>query len=321
METPAIELRNITKRFGSIVANKDINLVVNKGEILSLLGENGSGKTTLMNMISGIYYPDAGQIFIDGKEVVIKSPKDAFEHKIGMIHQHFKLVDIFSATENIVLGLKEDKFNIKESAEQIKKISEQYGFEIDPTRKIYDMSDLTELSYLILKKKMKKFEKAGIPASLAFDVLSIIPCKEALKSSQMYRIHALYDTLYEHAKTTQIDFDKLIDLAVDEDYHLACITFALLERKEKFSKLTDSQKTLYLAITNWCFNTMEKKLKKQEVYELINIYVKSRIRDDKNGRDSNRRYSLSSLSEEDYPRIATVVKRIIADDDSVKKYL
>ena len=192
---------------------------------------------------------------------------------------------------------------------------------VNPNGKIYDMSDLTELSYLILKKKMKKFEKAGISTSLAFDVLSIIPCKEALKSSQMYRIHALYDTLYEHAKTTQIDFDKLIDLAVDEDYHLACITFALLERKEKFSKLTDSQKTLYLAITNWCFNTMEKKLKKQEVYELINIYVKSRIRDDKNGRDSNRRYSLSSLSEEDYPRIATVVKRIIADDDSVKKYL
>ena len=191
----------------------------------------------------------------------------------------------------------------------------------NPNGKIYDMSDLTELSYLILKKKMKKFEKAGIPASLAFDVLSIIPCKEALKSSQMYRIHALYDTLYEHAKTTQIDFDKLIDLAVDEDYHLACITFALLERKEKFSKLTDSQKTLYLAITNWCFNTMEKKLKKQEVYELINVYVRARIRDDKNGRDSNRRYSLSSLSEEDYPRIATVVKRIIADDDSVKKYL
>ena len=191
----------------------------------------------------------------------------------------------------------------------------------NPNGKIYDMSHLTELSYLILKKKMKKFEKAGISTSLAFDVLSIIPCKEALKSSHMYRIHSLYDTLYEHAKTAQIDFDKLIDLAVDEDYHLACISFALLERKEKFSKLTDSQKTLYLAITNWCFNTMEKKLKKQEVYELINVYVRARTRDDKNGRDSNRRYSLSSLSEEDYPRIATVVKRIIADDDSVKKYL
>ena len=151
MGTPAIELRNITKSFGSVVANKDINLVVNKGEILSLLGENGSGKTTLMNMISGIYYPDAGQIFIDGKEVVIKSPKDAFEHKIGMIHQHFKLVDIFSATENIVLGLKEKKFNIKNSAEQIKKISEQYGFEIDPTRKIYEMSVSEKQTVEIIK--------------------------------------------------------------------------------------------------------------------------------------------------------------------------
>ena len=98
----AIELRNITKTFGSVVANKDVNLTVNKGEILSILGENGSGKTTLMNMISGIYFPDHGQIFVDGKEVVIRSPKDAFDLKIGMIHQHFKLVDVFSATENIV---------------------------------------------------------------------------------------------------------------------------------------------------------------------------------------------------------------------------
>ncbi|MBQ9116391.1 MAG: ATP-binding cassette domain-containing protein, partial [Clostridia bacterium] len=75
---PAIELRNVTKTFGSVVANKNINLTVRRGEILSILGENGSGKTTLMNMISGIYYPDEGQILIDGKEVVIRSPKDAF---------------------------------------------------------------------------------------------------------------------------------------------------------------------------------------------------------------------------------------------------
>ena len=147
----AIELKNITKTFGSVVANKDVCLTVNRGEILSILGENGSGKTTLMNMISGIYFPDAGQIFIDGEEVVIRSPKDAFRYKIGMIHQHFKLVDIFSATENIVLGLKEDKFNIKESAEQIKKISEQYGFEIDPTRKIYDMSVSEKQTVEIIK--------------------------------------------------------------------------------------------------------------------------------------------------------------------------
>ena len=103
MESVAIELKNITKRFGTIVANSNVNLTVNHGEILSLLGENGSGKTTLMNMIAGIYYPDEGQIFIDGSEVVIRSPKDAFNYKIGMIHQHFKLVEVFTAAQNIVL--------------------------------------------------------------------------------------------------------------------------------------------------------------------------------------------------------------------------
>ena len=114
MGAVAIELKNITKRFGSVVANKGVNLTVNKGEILSILGENGSGKTTLMNMISGIYAPDEGEIYIDGKEAVISSPKDAFDYKIGMIHQHFKLVDVFSAVENIILGLNnEDKFDLK----------------------------------------------------------------------------------------------------------------------------------------------------------------------------------------------------------------
>lgn len=136
----AIELRNITKTFGSVVANKDVNLTVNKGEILSILGENGSGKTTLMNMISGIYFPDHGQIFVDGKEVVIRSPKDAFDLKIGMIHQHFKLVDVFSATENIVLGFDDGKYNLKKSRAKIQAILDKYGFELDLNKKIYQMS-------------------------------------------------------------------------------------------------------------------------------------------------------------------------------------
>ena len=147
----AIELKNISKSFGSIVANKDVCLTVNRGEILSILGENGSGKTTLMNMIAGIYYPDHGQIFIDGKEVVIRSPKDALDYKIGMVHQHFKLVDVFSATENIILGLDEGKFNVKKSAERIKKISEQYGFDIDPNKKIYEMSVSEKQTVEIIK--------------------------------------------------------------------------------------------------------------------------------------------------------------------------
>ncbi len=136
----AIELKNITKTFGSIVANKDVNLTVDRGEILSILGENGSGKTTLMNMISGIYFPDHGQIFVGGKEVVIRSPKDAFDLKIGMIHQHFKLVDVFSATENIVLGFDDGRYNLKKSAAKIREILDRYGFELDLNKKIYQMS-------------------------------------------------------------------------------------------------------------------------------------------------------------------------------------
>lgn len=101
----AIQLKNVTKRFGKVIANDNINLSVKKGEILSILGENGSGKTTLMNMISGIYFPDEGEIFIDGREVTIRSPKDAFSLGIGMVHQHFKLINVLSAAENIILGM------------------------------------------------------------------------------------------------------------------------------------------------------------------------------------------------------------------------
>ncbi len=152
MNTAAIELKNITKTFGSVVANKDVSLSVNRGEILSILGENGSGKTTLMNMISGIYFPDSGEIEIDGEPVVIRSPKDAFDHKIGMIHQHFKLVDVFSAVENIALGLEDKKgFNMKQYAKQVKQISEQYGFDIDPEKKIYEMSVSEKQTVEIIK--------------------------------------------------------------------------------------------------------------------------------------------------------------------------
>ncbi len=148
---PAIELKNITKTFGKVVANKNVNLTAYRGEILSILGENGSGKTTLMNMISGIYFPDEGQIFIDGEEAVINSPKDAFGYKIGMIHQHFKLVDVFSAAENIVLGLNEGKYNLKESTAKIREISEQYGFALEPEKKIYSMSVSEKQTVEIIK--------------------------------------------------------------------------------------------------------------------------------------------------------------------------
>ena len=123
METivAAVKMRNITKTFGSVIANDKVCMDIYKGEILALLGENGSGKTTLMNMLSGIYYPDEGDIFINDRKVVIRSPKDAFDHGIGMIHQHFKLVDVLTAAENIILGL-DGKLDLKAASQKIRQI-------------------------------------------------------------------------------------------------------------------------------------------------------------------------------------------------------
>ena len=148
----ALQMRGITKRFGSVLANNRVDLDVYRGEILAILGENGCGKTTLMNMIAGIYFPDEGHIYMDGQEVVIRSPKDAFDHKIGMIHQHFKLVDLFTAAENIVLGVKDEgRYNLKEVNAQVSEIAGKYGFHIDPQKKIYDMSVSEKQTVEIIK--------------------------------------------------------------------------------------------------------------------------------------------------------------------------
>ncbi len=152
MENIKLECKNITKTFGKVYANKNCDLDVRKGEILAILGENGSGKTTLMNMVAGIYFPDEGQIFVDGKEVVIRSPKDAFEHKIGMIHQHFKLVNVFSATENIALGVDDGKrYNLSRISKKVIEITQRYGFIIDPDKKVHDMSVSEKQTVEIIK--------------------------------------------------------------------------------------------------------------------------------------------------------------------------
>ena len=174
--TPVVQMKGITKTFGHVVANHKVDLDVYPGEILSLLGENGSGKTTLMNMLSGIYFPDEGQIFVEGKPVTIASPKDAFDLHIGMIHQHFKLVDVFSAAENIALGLQEGGMLLdrKQVAQKIRAICDKYGFDVDPDQKVYNMSvsqkqtlEIVKVLYrgtdiLILDEPMNGLDNQGV---------------------------------------------------------------------------------------------------------------------------------------------------------------
>ena len=148
----AVKMHHVTKTFGKVVANMDVDLELKNGEILALLGENGSGKTTLMNMLSGIYFPDHGEISIHGKQVTIRSPRDAFGLGIGLIHQHFKLVDVLTAAENIVLGLDgKATLNRKEVNKKVAEIASRYGFEIDPSKKIYNMAVSEKQTVEILK--------------------------------------------------------------------------------------------------------------------------------------------------------------------------
>ena len=153
METKcAIELKGITKRFGKVVANKNVSLSLKNGEILSILGENGSGKTTLMNMLSGIYFPDEGEIIVNGQEACIRSPFDAFQLGIGMIHQHFKLVDVFTAEQNIIMGLPgKNRLDMKAISKEIQTLIEKYGFEMDTSKKIYEMSVSEKQTVEIMK--------------------------------------------------------------------------------------------------------------------------------------------------------------------------
>jgi len=148
----AIEMKGITKSFGSVVANRDVSLTLRRGEILALLGENGSGKTTLMNMLSGIYAPDSGSILVDGVPASIRSPEDAKRLGIGMVHQHFKLVDVFSAADNIWMGardagplLKRDRY------EKIGQMAAQFGFDLDPRKLVCNMSVSEKQTLEIIK--------------------------------------------------------------------------------------------------------------------------------------------------------------------------
>lgn len=191
----------------------------------------------------------------------------------------------------------------------------------NPNANIYDMSDITYISKMILKKRMKELQKIdGVSEEMAFDLLSIIPCNKVMKFSPVYRIRQLFNALYDWGKDRPVPFKEIIDNLVKEDYHVNAIIFALLEKKEVYSTLTDNQKNLYTDITTWCVNTMEE-MKSHTISEIINAYVRARKRDEHNGKDEARRYHLNVLTESDYPNIRKTISLMISDNPDIEKYL
>ncbi|MBO5883340.1 MAG: ABC transporter ATP-binding protein [Clostridia bacterium] len=203
-----IELRGITKRFGTkVVANKNVSIDVKKGEILSILGENGCGKTTLMNMLAGIYYPDEGTILIRGEEASIRSPKDAFRYNIGMIHQHFKLIDVFTAAENIVLGADgNDKYDIKLAKNRISAMSEKYGFHIELDKKVHEMS--------VSEKQTVEIVKALYRGA---DVLILDEPTAVLTPQEIDRLFEVLRAMREDGKSVIIITHKLNEVMAISD--------------------------------------------------------------------------------------------------------
>ncbi len=219
---------DIVKTFGPVVANNRVNLEVYHGEILSLLGENGSGKTTLMNMLAGIYFPDSGEIYIDGHAVTIRDPKDAFDHHIGMIHQHFKLVDLLSAAENIVLGLNEHTLvDLKGVRVAVKEICDRYGFVVDPDKKVYDMS-VSEKQTLEIVKVLYR----------GADILILDEPTAVLTPQETEKLFAVMRNMREDGKSIVIITHKLHEVMEISD------RVAVLRKGEYIGDVLTSETTI-----------------------------------------------------------------------------
>ncbi|MBQ6385468.1 MAG: ABC transporter ATP-binding protein [Lachnospiraceae bacterium] len=166
MQDYIVEMQHVTKRFPGIIANDDVSLGIRRGEVYALLGENGAGKSTLMSMLFGMYVPDGGKILVNGEEVHFRSPNDATDHSIGMVHQHFKLVENYTVAENIVLGSEPmDRFlgifpyvNMKKANAEIAELSKKYGLEVNPTDRIEDIPVSTRQRVEILKMLYRNAE-------------------------------------------------------------------------------------------------------------------------------------------------------------------
>ena len=285
-KTVILQLKNITKKFGSkVIANNNVSLDVYKGEILSILGENGCGKTTLMNMIAGIYYPDSGKIIINGEEVIVRSPRDAFEHKIGMIHQHFKLIDIFTAAQNVALGIENEKYNLKDVNNRIREMAEKYGFNINLNKKIYEMSVSEKQTVEILKVLYR-----------GADILILDEPTAVLTPQEIRSLFAVLKAMRDDGKSIII------------------ITHKLNEVMEISDRVTVLRKGEHIATVNTT-ETSEKELTEMMVGEKIDLNINRT-----EPVDSKLRLSVSGLTVKN-PDGYKVVDDVTFEDDLLSMFL
>lgn len=210
MDIKAIEMKNITKKFGTFTANDNIDLTVHIGEIHALLGENGAGKSTLMNILYGLYLPTSGEVYINEKEVNIINPNIAIENGIGMVHQHFMLVDTFTVVENIILGMETTKgiaLDIDKARENVVDISKRYGLYVDPDEKIQDISVGMQQRVEILKALYR-----------GADILILDEPTAVLTPQEIDELMGIIRTLSEQGKTIIIITHKLKEIKAVADY-------------------------------------------------------------------------------------------------------
>lgn len=209
-KTKAIEMKNITKKFGEFIANDNIDLTVNKGEIHALLGENGAGKSTLMNILYGLYTPTSGEIYINGNKVNITNPNIAIEQGIGMVHQHFMLVETFSVVENIILGMETTKgiaLDINTARTKVQEISESYGLHVDPDALIQDITVGMQQRVEILKALYR-----------GADILILDEPTAVLTPQEIEELISIVRSLADQGKTIIIITHKLKEIKASADY-------------------------------------------------------------------------------------------------------
>src|SRR3954463_7594221 len=225
-DTPALELRGITKRFGSLVANNAVDFELRRGEIHALLGENGAGKSTLMNVLYGLHQPDEGQILLDGEPVSIDSPRRAIALGIGMVHQHFMLVPVMTVAENLVLGAEPRSgvlLDYKGAAARVRQLSQEFGLAVDPDAKVEDIGVGTQQRVEILRALFRGAKvlvldepTAVLTAQEAQDLFRVLRTLTEAGTSVVFISHKLNEVLEIADRVTVLRRGEKIDTVPTE---------------------------------------------------------------------------------------------------------